>query len=70
MTIESEKEAKLVVQACIATAMICTDHPVLGLLALAIMLPWAVIGRVAAWLAKPVVEWRTKKKVPANAVPA
>jgi hypothetical protein len=66
MLIDTEEKAKIAVLCCIGTALLCSEHVVLGGLCYALLLPWSVLGRVASWLADPAVKWRLRraKRVP------
>lgn len=60
MIIDSEEKAKIVVLSAIATVLLCDGLTWMGVVCFLLMLPWGIVGRVAGWLAHPVVTWRTK----------
>jgi len=61
MLIDTEEKAKIAVLSCIGTALLCSEHFVLGVACYAILLPWSALGRVASWLADPAVKWRLRR---------
>ena len=63
MTVETEKEVRLVVQTAVATTLACWGYPVLALLLLILILPWQPIYRMAAYLGGVVLEIKARRTV-------
>ena len=62
MLINTEEKAKIAVLCSIGTALLCSEHYMLGAGCLAVLLPWSALGRVSSWLAEPVVKWRLHRQ--------
>lgn len=60
LDLKTERDAKLVVLSALGTFLFCRGDYLPGLACFAVMLPWTMLVRVSAWLARPVIRWRLK----------
>jgi hypothetical protein len=63
MFVDTEEKVKIVALSCIGTVLLSEGSAFLGVVCFAVMLPWASLARVAAWLVSPLLNLRFKKSV-------